>query len=148
MPENTPRIRRDLEFIPVQHGGRNMVLIRDQLGIIPEGNVVDPSVYMMLALLDGTRTVRDLQMGLMQQRGGLLVTSEEITDLLAELDSSFLLDSERYRSVRDKIIADFSSKKIRHCFLSSLSYPEEPSQINQMLDKILATGNRQAPYIT
>ena len=109
MPENTPCLRRDLEFIPVQYGGKKMVLIRDQLGMIPEGKIVDVSVYLFLTLLDGTRTIRDLQMELMQQRGGVLVTSDEVTAFLANLEASFLLDSERYRSARDKIVAAFSS---------------------------------------
>jgi len=88
MAERTFRIRQDLEFFPVQQGDRKMVLIRDQIGLIPEGKVVDLSVYQLLALLDETQTIRDLQMELMRQRGGVLVTSEDITSLLANLDAS------------------------------------------------------------
>ena len=143
MAEDTPRIRRDLEFFPVQQGGRKMVLIRDHIGIIPEGKVVDVSVYQLLALLDGTKTIRDLQMELMRQRGGILVASDEVTSLLANLDDSYLLDSERYRAAKDNIVAEFSSEKIRHCILCGRSYPNEPSQLKQLLDDILA--NRKTP---
>jgi AmmeMemoRadiSam system protein B len=145
MPEKIPRMRIDLEFIPVHYNGRKMVLIRDPLGIIQEGKVVDPSIYIFLVLLDGTRTIRDLQMELMQQRGGVLVTSDEVIDLLVGLDASFLLDSEKYRLVRDKIIDDFSSKQIRDCFLCGRSYPKEPSQLNQMLDEILSASSLPLP---
>ena len=143
MAEDTPRIRRDLEFFPVQQGGRKMVLIRDHIGLIPEGKVVDVTVYQLLALLDGTKTIRDLQMELMRQRGGILVASDEVTSLLANLDDSYLLDSERYRAAKDNIIAEFSSEKIRHCILCGRSYPNEPSQLKQLLDDILA--NRKTP---
>ena len=143
MAEDTPRIRRDLEFFPVQQGGRKMVLIRDHIGLIPEGKVVDVSVYQLLALLDGTKNIRDLQMELMRQRGGILVASDEVASLLANLDDSYLLDSERYRAAKDNIVAEFSSEKIRHCILCGRSYPNEPSQLKQLLDDILA--NRKTP---
>ena len=39
----------------------------------------------------------------------MLVTSDEVTALLADLDASYLLASERYRSTRDNMIAVFSS---------------------------------------
>jgi len=126
MTEDTPRIRRDLEFFPVQQGGRKMVLIRDHKGIIPEGKVVDVSVYQLLALLDGTKTIRDLQMVLMRQRGGVLVASDEVASLLENLDDSYLLDSERYCAAKDNIVVEFSSEKIRHCILCGRSYPNEP----------------------
>ena len=138
MAESTPRIRRDLEFFPVQHGGRKMVLIRDHLGLIPEGKVVDLPVYQLMTLLDGTKTTRDLQMELMRQRGGVLVGSEEVTSLLANLDASYLLDSERYRVAKDQIVTKFASEKIRHCFLCGRSYPNDPSELTQTLDDILA----------
>ncbi len=138
MAEDMPCIRRDLEFFPVQQGGRKMVVIRDQLGIMPEQKVVDISLYQLLILLDGTRSVRDLQMELMRQSGGLLVGSEEVTSLLANLDASYLLDSERYRAAKYDIVAKFTSEKIRHCALCGTSYPKEPSQLKDMLDNILA----------
>ena len=40
MNETTPRTRRDLEFFPVQHGGQQLVLIRDHLGLVEEGKAV------------------------------------------------------------------------------------------------------------
>lgn len=137
MAERTFRIRQDLEFFPVQQGDRKMVLIKDQIGLIPEEKVVDLSVYQLMALLDGTQTIRDLQMELMRQRGGVLVTSDDITALLANLDASYLLDSERYRAAKANLVAEFSSEKIRPCCLCGRSYPNEPAQLKQLIDNIL-----------
>ncbi len=146
MAEDNPRIRSDLEFYPVQQGNRKMVLIRDPIGIIPEGKVINLSIYRLLALLDGTKTIRDLQMELMRQRGGVLVSSDEVASFLSNLDDSHLLDSERYRTAKGEIIAQFSSEKIRRCFLCGRSYPNEPSQLKEMLDNILAkTGEHVQP---
>ncbi len=92
MNESTPKMRNDLEFIPVQHEGRQLVLVRDHLGLVQEGKAVAPALYQVMALLDGFRTMRDLQWELMRQRRGLLVDTDEIKNILAQLDESFLLD--------------------------------------------------------
>ncbi|MBW1699993.1 MAG: AmmeMemoRadiSam system protein B [Deltaproteobacteria bacterium] len=138
MTEKAPRLRRDLEFITVQQGVRKMVIVRDQLGLIPEGKAVDLSVYRILTLLDGTKTIRDLQMELMRQRGGVLVGSEEVASLLSDLDDSYLLDSERYRKFKEQMILKFAAEKIRPCFLCGRSYPNNALELKQTLDNILA----------
>lgn len=139
MTEMIPCVRKDLDFFPVNQGGQKMVVIRDQLGIIPEDKVIDFSLFQVMALLDGTRTIRDLQMELMRQRGGVLVSSDEVMSFMANLDASYLLDSERYREAKGRMVAQFSSQKIRPPALCGRSYPDEPTQLKQMLDDILAS---------
>jgi len=135
--EPLPRTRRDLEFFPIQHQGRQFVLIRDALGLVDEGKAVGLPLYQIMALLDGTTTVRDLQTALMRQQGGMLVDTDEINSLLAHLDESFLLDSERYQKAKAEIIANFTSKRIRPCSHSGKSYPDNRSELDARLDEIL-----------
>ena len=137
MDDTPPLARRDLEFFPVQHEGQQFVLIRDQLGLVEEGKAVGLPLYQIMTLLDGTTTVRDLQMELMRQRGGVLVGADEINGLLRHLDESFLLDSERFKNAKERIIADFSSQRIRPCSHCGKSYPENPSELRVRLDEIL-----------
>lgn len=132
-----PRIRRDLEFFPIQHQGQQFVLVRDALGLVDEGKAVGLPLYQIMALLDGATTFRDLQMAFMRQQGGVLVSRDEISGLLAHLDESFLLDSERYQRARDKIIADFTAQRVRPCSHCGKSYPDTPSELNARLDEIL-----------
>ncbi|MCJ7686233.1 MAG: AmmeMemoRadiSam system protein B [Desulfobacteraceae bacterium] len=137
MDETPPLARRDLEFFPVQHEGQQFVLIRDHLGLVQEGKAVGLPLYQIMTLLDGTTTVRDLQMELMRQRGGVLVGADEINGLLAHLDESFLLDSERFKNAKERIIADFTEQRIRPCSHCGKSYPENPSELRVRLDEIL-----------
>ena len=137
MTETPPIARRDLEFFPVQHQGQQFVLIRDHLGLVPEGKAVGLPLYQVMTLLDGTTTVRDLQMELMRHKGGVIVGTDEINDLLALLDESFLLDSERFKNAKERIIADFTSRRIRPCSHCGKSYPENPSELRARLDEIL-----------
>jgi hypothetical protein len=139
MNEKAPIIRRDLEFFPVKHEGQQLILIRDHLGLVQEGKAVGLQLYQIMALLDGTRTIRDLQMELMRQRGGVLVGMDEVNGILTNLDASFILDSEAFRKARDQIVADFSSKSVRPCSHCGRSYPADPLELKRRLDEILAS---------
>ena len=99
--EKLPTVRRDLEFFPLQHAGEQFVLIRDHLGLVQDGKALSVPLYQLLALLERGGSLRDLQMALMRQTGGVLMGVEEVRHLLAHLDESFLLDSDRFRAARE-----------------------------------------------
>ena len=68
MNETVPAVRKDLQFIPVQQGGHQLIFIQDHLGLAQEGRPIS-LLYRVMALLDGTSTINDLQMELMSQKG-------------------------------------------------------------------------------
>ena len=138
MNDPVPSIRRDLEFIPFEYQGRQLILVRDHLGLVPEGKAIEFGLYRLLTLLDGTTTITDIQMALMRERGGVLVGSEEIKGLLAHLDESSLLDSDRFRKARDRIVKEFAAKEVRPCSHSGRAYPDNPRELGGKLDEIMA----------
>lgn len=137
MAEENPRIRRDLEFFPIQHENEKFVIIRDQLGLVEEGKAIPLQLYEVIAQLDGTKTVRDIQMVLMRQKGGVLVGTDEVERLLAGLDELFLMDSERYSQARDKIVTRFAAERVRPCSHCGQSYPAETKELKEKLDEII-----------
>ena len=139
MNETVPMVRRDLQFIPVQQGGHQLIFIQDHLGLAQEGRPISLPLYRVMALLDGTSTISDLQIELMRQKGGTLVGKDEVKNLIALLDESFLLDSERFKKARDQIVAAFALKEIRPCSHCGRAYPDNPTELKRMLDKILAS---------
>jgi AmmeMemoRadiSam system protein B len=143
MNEQCPVMRRDLEFFPVQQGNQQMILIRDHLGLVREGQGIDVQLYQFMALLDGTKNVRDLQMELMRQRGGVLVDSDEINRLLKKLDAVYLLDSDNFKSAQARLVADFAFQKVRPCSHCGQSYPNSRLELKQRLDEILSGGEQQ-----
>ena len=138
MDTERPKIREDLDFFPVQSAGATVIMIRDRLGLVEEGKGISPELYKVMTMLDGTRSLRDVQLDLIRQQGGRLISIEEVEALLAKLDSSYLLDSQRYREVRKEIIADFSAQKIRYCSHAGLSYPKEEEELRDRLETIVA----------
>ena len=138
MDTERPKIREDLDFFPVQSAGATVIMIRDGLGLIEEGKGISPELYKVMTMLDGTRSLRDVQLDLIRQQGGRLISIEEVEALLAKLDSSYLLDSQRYKEARKEIIADFSAQKIRYCSHAGLSYPKEKEELRERLETIVA----------
>jgi len=134
-----PRIRRDLEFFPIRQGNSQFVLVRDPLGLVEEGKAVPWPLYEFMTLLDGTHTVRDIQMALIRQKGGVLVGADEVEALLNHLDESFILDTEEYEHARENMVAQFASKTARPCSHSGRSYPDKPADLKSRLDDILKT---------
>jgi AmmeMemoRadiSam system protein B len=135
IPEKNPRLRTDLELIPIQHGNQQLILIRDALGLVEEGRALPLALYEVMALLDGKKSLRDVQMALMRQKRGVLVGMDEVERLIAYLDESFLLDTERYQHARRKIIARFAAEAVRPCSHSGRSYPAQAEDLKEALDK-------------
>ncbi|MDY7035480.1 MAG: AmmeMemoRadiSam system protein B [Thermodesulfobacteriota bacterium] len=142
MNELLPPMRKDLEFFPIKHGDRQFILIRDHLGLVQEGKAIALQSYQLITLLDGRRTVRDLQIELIRQNDGVLVGTDEVKNLLAQLDESYFLDSDRFGRARDQIVDNFTMKKIRPCSHCGSVYPDNPLELKNRLDEIL---NSQSP---
>lgn len=132
-------MRRDLEFFPIRYEGEQLVLIKDHLGLVQEGKAVPLPLFQLMALFDGTRSLIDIQTLLMRQTGGVLVESEEIKAVLARLDDSFFLDSERFRNAKAKIVADFAREPLRICSHSGSGYPARADELRTRLHEILSS---------
>lgn len=139
MDTERPKVRHDLDFFPVQSAGSTVIVVHDTLGLVERGKTVSPELYRLMTMLDGTRSLRDIQIDLIRQQGGRLVSIEEVAALLAKLDSSYLLDSPRYREARKEIVAKFVAQEIRYSSHAELSYPSQEQELRNKLDKILAT---------
>jgi AmmeMemoRadiSam system protein B len=138
MNDILPSIRRDLEFIPFEYQGRHLILVRDHLGLVPEGKAIDFDLYRLMTLLQGATTIRDIQTTLMRERGGVLVGSDEVKGFLAHLDDSYLLDSDRFKKARDRIVREFAACEVRPCSHSGKAYPGNPLELRSKLDEIMS----------
>ncbi|MBN1101789.1 MAG: AmmeMemoRadiSam system protein B [Deltaproteobacteria bacterium] len=142
MSERLPPMRTDLEFLPYRHEDRQLVVIRDHLGLVQEGKALPLGLFRLLSLLDGQRSMVDLQTLLMRERGGLLVGSDEVESLIAHLDESYLLNSERFRKRRDEIVEGFTSMSVRPCSHCGRAYPGEAEGLRSRLGEILSSQDQ------
>ncbi len=145
MKPEVPKVRNDLEFIPVQQGGQTVIVVRDHLDLVSEGTALPPELFELMALLDGSHSFRDLQMFMMRKKGGLLVGQEEIQGILAHLDQTYLLESERFFQARDRIVAEFTSRTVRPCSHCGSTYPNDKDNLRHTLEQILDTADPALP---
>jgi len=134
MKESIPKLRKDIELIPTYYKGERGVLVRDSLGLIKEPIFLQGEILGLMGLIDGRRDIRDIQIELMRQKSGTFISSDEVKNLLAELDSVFILDSENYRQKRDRKISEYSCLGIREAYHAGRSYPQASEELRAYLD--------------
>jgi MEMO1 family protein len=139
------RRREDLEVIPTSYEGSAAFLVRDYLGLVPEPVLLQGEAAELFALLDGRRTVRDIQIALVRSRGGRLVDSGLLEQLIREFDSVGLLQSAGYEAKRSALLADYARLEVREPSHAGTAYPAEPGRLRSYLNSILEGGNEPAP---
>ncbi len=140
MNKALPGIRHDIEVIPTEYQGERGFLVRDHLGLISQPILLKGDILNFVRLLDGKRSIRDIQSFLMRQQGGALVDSREIAALAEKLDSVYLLNSERYQEAKARLIADYSHETVRKAAFAGSAYPDDEKELSEYLDSILETA--------
>jgi AmmeMemoRadiSam system protein B len=132
-----PRIRW-VEAIPIMREGREMVLIRDAEGITENPLIVSKDVVFLLSLMDGTRSLRDIQVDYMRAYGELIYI-ERIQELVDTMDSNFLLFNDNFKGHYTRLKEEYEGAPLREPFLSGKSYSENSYELAMFLDEMLKT---------
>jgi AmmeMemoRadiSam system protein B len=144
-----PPPRQDLEIIPTSYEGRQALLVRDFLGMIQEPVLLQGELIDLLGLLDGRRTLRDLQLEFVRRRGGLIVDSARLERLIRQLDAAGLLDSPAHAARKKRLLAEYLKLEVREPSHAGVSYPAEPGRLRSYLGAILQeTGEAGPPCAT
>jgi AmmeMemoRadiSam system protein B len=144
MNEPIPRLRRDIEIIPTSYQGEQSLMVKDTLGLIPEPVLLQAAGIALIRLIDGTRTLRDVQLAFMRQSQNVFIGLDVIEGMVAELDRAMLLDSPRYREARAALVDEYRRLDVREPFLAGRSYPEDPQQLRAYLAELLNASDTAA----
>ncbi len=135
--DDIPRIRSDLEIFPVLHQGERLVVVRDFLGLIPEPLVLNPAAVFLLNLIDGFRSVKEIQAELRCSPDRMPIDPEKVEEMLAELCSRYILESPRCRDEKARIIKDYVDQTERPAALAGSAYPASPDECRAFIAGIL-----------
>lgn len=130
-------MRMDLEIVPTSYQGEKALLVRDFLGLIRNPVLLQGEVLGLLGLIDGKRTIRDIQVELIRQKKGVLVDYEFVEKFIRELDSAYLLQSHRYWEGKDRILSEYGRLEVREPSHAGVSYPAHSADLKLYLDSIL-----------
>jgi AmmeMemoRadiSam system protein B len=141
--ESVPPIREDLEVIATSYRGEKALLVRDFLGLIRNPVILQGDVLNIVGLIDGKRTVRDIQFELIRLRRGVLVDAASVGRLILELDGACLLQSDHYRSERGKALRDYLRQEVRKSSHGDVSYPGRPEELHTFLETIMGSPDSE-----
>ena len=124
---------RPLEIFPGEYNGKKMIMVRDPVGYVEEIVALPEDFALILQLLDGKHTIRDIQLALTRLKGGL-VFSEDIKRVIQFLDQKLLLDTPYFRKKKQEIEKAFEKENVRRAVFKGKSYPESKSLLLEWLD--------------
>jgi AmmeMemoRadiSam system protein B len=113
---------------PIVHEGKELIMLADMEGITESPLVVSRDVLFLISLMDGTRTLRDLQEAYMR-RFGSLIFMERLEEIIELLDKHLLLQNERFESHLQTLKERFEAESERRPFHAGKSYPAEREEL-------------------
>jgi len=123
------------------------VLIRDPWGLVPEGRLIPLSLFRLVSLMDGTRSLRDLQLKIMESMGGTLITLEEVESIVKRLQSEYILEGSPYEEAKKSIFQQYLDNPLREPFNAGKSYPEDPKELKGFLERLFREGQEPKEQI-
>ncbi len=125
--EIKPRLR-NVDPVRVMVDGTQVIGLRDPLGLSENMVCFHPQTIPVLALFDGTHTLRDIQEEL-TRRAGTVVFMDDINALVSRLDEAFLLEGDRYREAYDRKVIDYRSSPYRLPAHAGTAYSGDPERL-------------------
>lgn len=131
---------RQVEPVPFTHNGQQVVHLRDPHRFVENGLAVSIPAYWLITMMDGGSSVEEIR-SVFNEKNNSKVTSQEIETLVKTLDENYMLDNERFADYKNKIIREFQSQTVRKSVLCGTSYPDDATELSNLLETYLASGN-------
>ncbi len=132
--------------MPTKHNDMEMFLIRDPEGIAGESLLVSRDVLFLISLMNGKRTVLDMQEAYTRATGGVLLPADRITSVIEAMDTQFLLQNDRYEGQVRALKDTYMGVSCRTAFLAGKSYPGDEAGLRTFMGRLLGQGQEPAPW--
>lgn len=136
-----PRMRQDLDIQVVPIDDEPSVLLTDPWSEESMPWVMSEIAFAVLQMLDGKRTLRQVQASLRRFTGGLSMPMEQLQQLVIQFQSLVLLEDETYRLERLPVREAYLNATSRPPAHAGISYPEEADALDVYLSDVLALAS-------
>jgi AmmeMemoRadiSam system protein B len=140
---DNPRIRH-IEAHPFQQEGKEMILLRDAEGVVENSLVVSKDVVFLISLMDGTRSLRDIQAEYMR-RLGQLVYIEHLEQFVEAMDKHLLLLNDNFKDHVKGLREEYEKSPVRKAYLAGKSYHANKMDLLQFLDEMFKVSGERTP---
>jgi len=121
---------RPVEAIPANVRGQKVYFLHDPSGISQKIVMLQPPAFYIISLFDGNHSIRDIQV-LYNRKFGQLIFSDQIRDIIFEMDTALLLDNRRFRQYVEFLKQEFKKSEKRECILCGQGYPGDPEKLKE-----------------
>jgi hypothetical protein len=125
---------RPIDAAPVEHEGSTFIVLRDTSGYVEEQLVLTPAAFFIASLLDGNKTITDIQAAFRNQFHGAAVAESQIQEVVEYLDDRGFLQNRQFEAIRDRIGKEFSASATRPAWLAGRGYPDDAVELRAMID--------------
>ncbi len=134
-----PRVRRDLQIIPIEENGNSYLYFHDERGYATDDLALHREVHSLLSLLDGQKSIEDLKPQMSEE-----VNPDQLLEFIQFLDKHRLLSSDHFQAHAEEQEASYEESKLHSSVTAGKSYPAEPSELRNYLDEAFTkhTENR------
>lgn len=129
---------RNVSAFPVQVSGRQMVYIQDPLRFSENQVLVPLDAFFIISLFDGNHSILDIQEQY-TRRYGTILFSDRVREIIQQLDSNFLLESERLEQHKRLLSEEFNASSVRAAFHAGGAYELEPNSLKEQLAAFFAS---------
>ena len=141
MPQQLPRLRYDVEFLPSPVAKRPGLMLRDPFCYTDATLIIPPALVPALRCFDGELTDLDLRQTLTQTTGDLEV-GELMNHLISTLDNGGFLLTPRFDELRGRCHRQFAEAPVRSATHAGTAYPDEEGELRELLTDYLAAPER------
>jgi AmmeMemoRadiSam system protein B len=128
--------------------GREVLVFIDPLQMTEKALTMARSMLPLLQMLDGTNDLRDLQLEIMRNREGELVSLSEIEEFIGRLDAFFLLESDTFRKRIRFLYEEFERGEDRFPSHAGRSYDADPEKLRSFIEDTEDEPPRKGPDFT
>jgi len=139
-----PKLRH-IEAIPAEANGQRIVYLRDPQNLSGKVLAVSPETLIILSQFNGKNSVPEIGQSLSSKFGDL-IRNEDIENLVKQLDEVLFLDSEKYRSYKDRLETDFRVSGKREPSHAGLSYPNSADELSGWFRTFFDKAQETKPY--
>lgn len=125
----------DVQANVTHHNGQAVLFVSNRLRMSDGGLCVPMSLGCVLDLLDGRRSLEEVQKEALL-RAGLRLEISVIEELVHALEGIYVLDGDRYRSRKKEMEREFLESSIREPVCAGAVYSADPGRLLGELDRL------------
>ena len=131
---------RPISAFPITHDNEEYICLQDPHHYLESPVVVTPETLSVLQFFDGKHSFIEIQEAYMQ-RYDVLVYTEQLQQIVGQLDQCLLLESPRFFAHVEQMRQEFAALAVRSSTHQGAAYPEEKDAICHQFDGYFTSKN-------